>query len=161
MPIAVGEKLPGAAFSIMTESGPVEKTTDEIFGGRRVALFAVPGAFTPTCHNQHLPGFLGSLDRFKAKGIDVVACTAVNDVFVMDAWARASGGAGRILFLADGSAAFARRLGLELDLSAVGLGVRSKRYAMIVEDGVVTALNVEDVASEAKQSSAEALLAAL
>lgn len=159
--IKVGDRLPDATFMVMTDSGPAERTTGEAFGGRKVALFAVPGAFTPTCHNNHLPGFLAKADEFKAKGVDAIACVAVNDVFVMGAWAKATGGEGRIEFLADGSAAFARATGLELDASARGLGIRSRRYAMLVDDGVVKALLVEDIPSKAEASSAEALLAAI
>jgi glutaredoxin/glutathione-dependent peroxiredoxin len=161
MPISVGDRLPDAVFKVMTASGPVERTTNDIFGRGRVALFAVPGAFTPTCHNVQLPSFLKNLDKLKAKGVDAVACTAVNDVFVMDAWAKASGAGEAILFLADGSAAFARQLGLELDATVGGLGVRSQRYAMIVEDGVVKTLNVDPQPGKAEVSTAEALLAAL
>lgn len=158
MTIKVGDKLPDATFKIMTADGPAEVTVDDYFSGAKVALFAVPGAFTPTCHANHLPGFLANLDQIKAKGVDKVACVSVNDVFVMDAWAKASGGKDKIDFLADGSADFAKALGLELDGSAFGMGLRSKRYSMIVEDREVKALNVEDVPSSAKASGAEALI---
>ncbi len=161
MAIAIGSRLPEATFKVVTPSGPGTKTTGEVFSGKRVVLFAIPGAFTPTCHSNHLPGFLENLDAFKAKGVDLVACTAVNDVFVLDAWAAATGAQGKILFLADGNGDFAKAVGLDLDATGNGLGLRSKRYAMLVEDGVVKVLNVEDVASNAEQSSAAAILAAL
>ena len=159
--IAVGDKLPDAKFKIMTADGPAETTTADVFGGKKVVLFAVPGAFTPTCNNNHLPGYLENVDAFKAKGVDTVACVAVNDVFVQTAWAKHTGADGKILFLADGSADFARALGLELDASGAGLGIRSKRYAMLVEDGVVKVLNIEDVPSKAVASSADEILKAL
>lgn len=161
MAIAIGSRLPEATFKVVTPSGPGTKTTGEVFSGKRVVLFAVPGAFTPTCHSNHLPGFLQNLDAFKAKGVDLVACTAVNDVFVLDAWAAATGAQGKILFLADGNGDFAKAIGLDLDATGIGLGLRSKRYAMLVEDGVVKVLNIEEAASNAEQSSAAAILAAL
>ena len=132
-----------------------------MFADKTVVLFAVPGAFTPTCHQKHLPGFLEHLHEFKAKGVDLVACTAVNDVFVLDAWAHANAADGKIAFLADGNAEFAKALGLDLDATGSGLGIRSKRYAMLVEDGIVKILNVEEVPSVAEKSSAEALLKAI
>jgi glutaredoxin/glutathione-dependent peroxiredoxin len=161
MAIAIGTRLPEATFRVMTPSGPAAKTTAEIFDGKRVVLFAVPGAFTPTCNNNHLPGFLANLDAFKGKGIDTVACTAVNDVFVLDAWSKSTGGQDKIEFLSDGNGDFARALGLDMDGSGIGFGIRSKRYAMLVEDGVVKALNVEDVPGKADKSTADALLASL
>lgn len=161
MKIAPGNRLPDAHFTVMTPSGPADKTTSDVFSGKRVVLFAVPGAFTPTCHVSHLPGFLNNIDAFKAKGVDLIACTAVNDVFVMDAWAKSTGAQNQIMFLADGSGDFAKAIGLELDASGKGLGLRSHRYAMLVEDGVVKALNVEDIPGKAEMSSAEVLLAAL
>ena len=161
MVIAVGSRLPSTTFRIMTPAGPVPKKTEEIFEGKRVVLFAVPGAFTPTCHNNHLPGFVNNIDAFKAKGIDMVACTAVNDVFVLDAWSKTSGAMEKIQFLSDGNAEFARAIGLDLDASGNGLGTRSKRYAMLVEDGVVKLLNVEEVAGKAEKSTAEVMLETL
>jgi glutaredoxin/glutathione-dependent peroxiredoxin len=158
MAIKVGDRLPNATFTVMTAEGPKPHTTDDIFKGKKVVLFAVPGAFTPTCHKDHLPGFLKNADAIKAKGVDKIAVTGVNDVFVMDAWKKASGAEGKIEFLADGSADFAKALGLTADLVARGLGVRSQRYAMLVEDGVVKKLNVEDAPGKAQISSAEALL---
>ncbi|MFG1348100.1 peroxiredoxin [Xanthobacter autotrophicus] len=161
MPISVGEKLPSATFRVLTEDGPVPKTTDEIFKGKKVVLFAVPGAFTPTCHKNHLPGYVHEADAITAKGVDAIAVVSVNDPFVMGAWEKASGADGKIVFLADPDASFATALDLTFDGSAAGLGVRSKRYSMVVEDGVVTCLNVEDVPSKADISSAAALLAQL
>ncbi|MBV9245328.1 MAG: peroxiredoxin [Methylobacteriaceae bacterium] len=158
MAIKVGDRLPQATFRVMTANGPAPKTTDEIFAGKKVVLFAVPGAFTPTCHRNHLPGFLEKADAIKAKGIDAIAVTGVNDVFVMDAWSRATGGEGKIEFLSDGNGDFAKALGLTLDASANGLGTRSKRYSMIVDNGVLKSLNVEDAPSKADVSGAEALL---
>lgn len=161
MSIKVGDKLPEATFTIMQDGGPKQVSTSELFAGKRVALFGVPGAFTPTCSEQHLPGFLGHAEALKAKGVDAVACTAVNDVFVLEAWAKERGADGVITMLADGSAAFAKALGLDADLGAFGLGTRSKRYAMIVEDGNVKYLAVEDSPPEHSKATAEKLLAAL
>ena len=158
MAIKVGDRLPDVTFRIPGEDGPVVKTTSELFAGKKVVLFAVPGAFTPTCHKNHLPGYLAKADAFKAKGVDAILVTAVNDPFVMEAWAEATGADGKITFLADGNGEFAKAVGFDLDASAFGLGVRSKRYAMVVDDGVVTVLVVEDVPSKAEMSSAEALL---
>lgn len=144
MPIKVGDKLPEATFMTMTGEGPKPQTTAEVFGGKKVALFAVPGAYTPTCHKTHMPGFVQKFDEIKKKGVDMVACTAVNDVFVLTQWAKDSGADGKIAMLADGSGDFAKKIGLEMDLSARGLGVRSRRYSMIVDNGVVTSLNLEE-----------------
>jgi glutaredoxin/glutathione-dependent peroxiredoxin len=161
MTIAVGERLPEVNFTVMTENGPAPKTTGELFGGKKVALFAVPGAFTPTCHKNHLPGFLENLEALKAKGVDEVICTAVNDIFVLAAWAKATGGEGKITFASDGSAVFAKAIGLDNDASAFNMGVRSKRYAMLVEDGVVKVLNIEPAPGKADVSGAAPLLAAI
>ncbi len=158
MPIKVGDRLPNATFRIMTPDGPKPKTTDEVFKGKRVALFAVPGAFTPTCSKNHLPGFVKNADTIKGKGIDAIAMTSVNDPFVQDAWKKQSDPDNKIEFLADGSADFAKALGLELDASANGLGIRSKRYSMLVEDGVVKSLNIEDAPGKADISGADNLL---
>ena len=144
MTIKIGDKLPQAEFTTMTGDGQQKLATDTIFGGRKVVLFAVPGAFTPTCSMNHLPGFVQNVAAIKAKGVDTVACVAVNDVFVMDAWGKSSGANGNILMLADGNGDFARAIGLEFDLTQAGLGKRSKRYSMIIDNGVVKALNVED-----------------
>ena len=156
--IKVGDKLPEAKFAVMTAEGPAEKSTADIFNGKKVVLFAVPGAFTPTCHKNHLPGFLKNADAIKAKGVDTIAVTGVNDVFVMNAWKKDTGADGKIDFLADGSANFAKAIGLELDVSARGLGMRSKRYSMLVDNGVVKSLNVEDAPGKADISGADALL---
>ena len=132
-----------------------------MFGGKKVVLFAVPGAFTPTCHQNHLPGFLKHHDAIKAKGVDRIACLAVNDIFVVSAWAEQSGVGDKLTMLADGSAQFAKAIGLDLDLTERGLGVRAKRFAMIVEDGVVKELMIEDSPGQAEASGAEAVLAKL
>jgi glutaredoxin/glutathione-dependent peroxiredoxin len=158
MAIKVGDRLPEAKFRVMGPDGPAVKSTADIFKGKKVVLFAVPGAFTPTCSNNHLPGFLQNADAFKQKGIDTIAVTGVNDVFVMDAWKKASGAGGKIEFLSDGNGEFAKALDMTLDGSGFGLGTRSKRYAMLVDDGVVKKLNVEDVAGKAEVSGAENLL---
>lgn len=157
MALSVGDKIPSASFKVMTADGPADMTTDELFGGKTVALFSVPGAFTPTCSQQHLPGFVENADALKAKGIDTIACTAVNDVFVMDAWAKDQNVGDAVVMLADGSADFAKAAGLELDLVDRGLGVRAQRYSMLVKDGVVEQLNVEE-GGAFEVSSAEAML---
>ena len=157
MPIQVGERLPQVTFRVMTTDGPVAKTTDDLFKGRKVVLVAVPGAFTPTCHRNHLPGYVQKLGEIKTKGVDAVLVTSVNDVFVMDAWAKSAGAEG-IEFLSDGNGDFAKAIRLTMDGSGFGLGLRSQRYSMVVEDGVVTALNVEDTPSKAQISGAENIL---
>ena len=161
MAIAKGERLPDATFHIMTENGPGGVSTSEYFSGRKVVLFAIPGAFTPTCAAKHIPSYLENLDALKAKGVDAVACTAVNDVFVMDAQAQAADAKGEIDFLADGNADFAKAVGLDLDASGLGLGTRSHRYAMIVDDGVVTEIFVEPNPGEMTVSGAQEVLKAL
>jgi glutaredoxin/glutathione-dependent peroxiredoxin len=157
MPIQVGERLPQVTFRIMTAEGPVAKTTDDLFKGRKVVLVAVPGAFTPTCHRNHLPGYVQKKDEIKAKGVDSILVTSVNDVFVLEAWSKASGAEG-IDFLSDGNADFAKAIGLSMDGSGFGLGTRSQRYSMVVEDGVVKALNLEDSPSKAQISGAENIM---
>ena len=157
MAIKVGDRVPSGTFTVMTADGPKPMTSDDLFKGKKVVLFAVPGAFTPTCHKNHLPGFVKNLGAIKAKGIDTIAVTGVNDVFVMDAWKKASGGDG-IEFLADGSAAWAKAVGITADLTERGLGVRSGRYSMIVEDGVVKSLNVEENPGQATVSAAAAMI---
>jgi peroxiredoxin len=158
MAIKVGDRIPSASFTVMTAEGPKPKTTDDIFKGKKVVLFAVPGAFTPTCSKAHLPGFVAQADAIKAKGIDTIAVTGVNDVFVMDAWKKATTAEGKIEFLADGNGDFAKAIDMTIDASGNGLGTRSKRYAMVVEDGVVKKLNIEDAPGKAEISSAENLL---
>src|SRR5262245_102562 len=142
MTIKTGDRLPDVKFRIMTGDGPQWKTTGEIFKGKKVALFAVPGAFTGTCHKMHMPSITMNADAMKAKGVDTIAVTSVNDVFVMKAWKRDTDLKDQVEFLADGNGEFAKAIGLELDASANGLGIRSKRYSMLVEDGVVKKLNV-------------------
>jgi len=143
MTIAPGEKLPAATFKTMTADGVKDLTTADIFAGKKVVLFGVPGAFTPTCNNNHLPGYLENFDAIKARGVDTVAVVATNDVHVMGAWARFSGGEGKLLYLADGSGDFSRAAGLDIDLSQNGMGHRTRRFSLIAEDGVVKSINVE------------------
>ena len=157
MTIKVGDRLPNATFTTMTADGPKPQTTDEIFKGKKVVLFAVPGAFTPTCHKNHLPGFVQNADAIKAKGIDTIAVTAVNDGFVMNEWKKASG-ADKIEFLADGNGEFAKAIDLTFDGSGNGLGTRSKRYAMLVDDGVVKMLSIEEAPGKVEVSGGDALL---
>lgn len=158
MTISIGDKLPEITFKTMTADGAKNLSTDDIFAGKKVVLFAVPGAFTPTCSNNHLPGYVENHDAIIARGVDTIAVVSVNDVHVMGAWARFSGGEGKVQFLADGSGDFARATGLDLDLSAAGMGLRSKRYSMIVEDGKVTQLNVEGSPGQAVDSGAARIL---
>lgn len=160
MPIKIGDKIPSSRFRVTTAEGPAWKTTDDIFKGKKVVLFAVPGAFTGTCHKTHLPGFVQNAAAIKAKGVDTIAVTGVNDHFVMDAWKNASG-ANDIEFLADGNGEFAKAIDMTFDGSGNGLGTRSKRYAMVVEDGVVKSVNVEEAPGKVEISSAENLLKAL
>ena len=161
MAICTGEKLPEASFFTMGADGPAQISTNDFFAGKKVVLFAVPGAFTPTCNNNHLPGFVEHADDIKGKGVDEIAVVSVNDVFVMGAWAGTSGGGDSIKFLADPNADFAQAIGMELDLTGHGLGVRSKRYAMVVEDGTVTTLTVEGNPGEAVDSSAAKIMESL
>src|SRR3974390_22817 len=158
MPIKAGDKLPNATFRVMTAEGPKPRTTDEIFKGRKIALFGVPGAFTPTCNNLHLPSFLNNAAGFKAKGVDAIAVTSVNDVFVMNQWQKANGAEGKIDFLADGNADFAKAIDMAFDGSGNGVGTRSKRYSMLVENGVVKKLNIEDAPGKCDISGGQALL---
>lgn len=158
--IKVGDKLPDVQFNVPTSEGMKPMRTADVFAGKTVALFAVPGAFTPTCSARHLPSFRELAGDLKAKGVDAIACTAVNDHFVMGAWAKDQGVQDSIVMLADGSAEFARAVGLDADFSKFGMGPRSKRYSMLVKDGVVQQLNVEE-GGEYKVSSAEHLLGQL
>ncbi len=158
MTIKVGDTLPEATFMTPSAEGPQPRTTAQVFGGKTVALFAVPGAFTPTCSARHLPGFLDKAQDLKAKGVDAIACVSVNDVFVMDAWAKSQNAGDTILMLADGNGGFAKALGLEMDASKFGMGPRSQRYSMVVKDGVVETLNVED-GGAFEVSSADYMLA--
>jgi len=161
MSIAKGDSLPKATFRLMGPEGIETLTTDQVFSGKKVVLFAVPGAFTPTCHLTHLPGFLENAEKFKAAGVDTIACVAVNDPFVLSAWSQVSEAEDTVLFLSDGNGEFTNEIGMGFDGSAIGLGTRSKRYAMLVEDGVVKELNTEDSPGIADVSSAAALLEAL
>jgi len=161
MTINVGDRIPSVTLKQLTSEGVKEFTTDEIFRGKRVVLIAVPGAFTPACSQRHLPGYVDKATDIKAKGIDEIACVAVNDAFVMGAWGRDQKAEGKVRMLADGSGDFTRALGLELDLSKGGLGMRSKRYSMLVDDGVVKSLNVEQQPGQVEASGAEAMLKAL
>lgn len=161
MTIAKGDSLPEATFRVMGPEGIETLTTDQVFGGKKVMLFAVPGAYTPTCHLKHLPGFVENADKFKSAGIDTVACVAVNDPFVLDAWAKASGTEGKVQLLSDGNGEFTKKIGMDFDGSGIGLGTRSKRYAMLVEDGVVKVLHTEDSPGVAEVSTATEMLKAL
>jgi len=157
MTIKVGDQMPKGQFTRRGANGPEPVTTDSLFNGKKVVLFSVPGAFTPTCSAKHLPGFLNNLEQLKAKGVDTVACMAVNDVFVMKAWGESSKAAGKIEMLADGNGEYARALGLELDASKFGMGTRSKRFSVIVDNGTVKQLNIEPP-GEFGVSSAESAL---
>jgi glutaredoxin/glutathione-dependent peroxiredoxin len=158
MTIEVGQKLPQATFHVLTSDGVQARTTDEVFAGKKVLLFAVPGAFTPTCHKNHLPGYLENAETLRGKGFDAIAVTSTNDAFVLDAWAKATGAEGIIEFLADGNGDFAKAIGLSSDGSSRGMGIRSQRYSMTVDDGVVTRLAVEQAPGKADISGAAALL---
>ena len=157
MPIAAGDKVPSVTLKKTDMS---DLTTDELFGGRKVVVFAVPGAFTPTCSNQHLPGFVAQADAIKAKGVDEIVCLSVNDAFVMGAWGENQGTGDKVTMLADGNAAFAKAVGLDFDGSGIGFGVRSQRYSMIVNDGVVESVNIE-APMKFEVSGADTILAAL
>jgi peroxiredoxin len=161
MGINVGDRLPAGTFGIMKAEGPGSISTDDIFMGKRIVLFSVPGAFTPTCSKTHLPGFVQNAAALKAKGIDAVACIAVNDVFVMDAWGKAGGADGKVLMLADGNATYTKALGLELDASGFGMGIRGQRFALVAKDGVVEKLAVEPSAGQCTVSGGESILAGL
>lgn len=158
MTIAVGERLPQASFKTMTPDGAKTIATDEIFKGKKVVLFGVPGAFTPTCSNDHVPGFIDKREALGAKGVDTVAVVSVNDHHVMGAWENFTGGAGKLLYLADGNGAFVKALGLDMDMSGGGMGLRSRRFSMVVEDGVVRTLNVEDSPGTAVASGVDRIL---
>ena len=161
MSIQVGDSIPAGAFKRKTAEGIEDISTDDLFTGKKVVLFSVPGAFTPTCSAKHLPGYVGQAAALKAKGVDTVACLSVNDSFVMDAWGENQGVGDDVLMLADGSGRYTKALGMELDLGDRGLGVRGKRFAMVVDDGKVTHLAVEPNPGELDVSSAESVLAAL
>jgi peroxiredoxin len=160
MAIQVGERLPAGTLKTMTKDGPRDVQAEDLFKGKKVVLFSVPGAFTPTCDAKHLPGFVTLADQIKAKGVDTIACMAVNDVFVMSAWGKSGGVADKILMLADGNAAYSKALGLDFDASGFGMGTRGKRFALIVQDGVATSIDIEEP-GQFKVSSAEHVLSKL
>ena len=161
MPLTVGQPLPDVELTAITSDGPAAMGRDALFGGKTVVLFAVPGAFTPTCHNNHLPGFIEHAEAIKARGVDTIAVIAVNDPHVMKAWKGASDASDKVLFLADGSATFTKAADMVLDGTAFGLGIRSLRYAAVVKNGTVAAIAVEDAPGQAQASGAEAVLAML
>ncbi len=152
--IKIGDRMPEGHFTIMGEKGPQAISSDDVFGGKKVVVFSVPGASTPTCSAQHLPGFVEQADALKGRGVDTIACMAVNDVFVMDAWGKSSGCGDKVLMLADGNGDYTRALGLEMDGTGFGLGMRGQRFSLVVEDGVVKHVNVE-APGEFKVSAAE------
>src|SRR5580693_1630675 len=160
MTIKAGDKMPEGAFTRMTKDGPQKMTTEQLFRGKTVVLFSVPGAFTPTCDAKHLPGFVELADQIHAKGVNTVACMAVNDVFVMNAWGKSAGVGDKILMLADGNGEYAKALGLELDAKGYGMGMRGQRFAIVVKDGVATRVDIEEP-GQFKVSAAEAILAHL
>jgi len=158
MPIQPGDKIPDATLMMMGDAGPTPIASQDLLGGKTVVLFAVPGAFTPSCSNQHLPGFVAQAEALRAKGVDSVVCLAVNDVFVLDAWSKQQGAGGKVMMVSDGNGELTKKMGLELDASGLGLGMRTQRYAMLVKDGVVQKLNIEDNPAKAEQSGADAML---
>jgi peroxiredoxin len=160
MALKAGDRMPSGTLKTMTPEGPKDVTTDELFKGRRVVLFSVPGAFTPTCSAKHLPGFVEQADAIRARGVDTIACMAVNDAFVMGAWGKSAGAGDKVLMLADGNGDYAKALGLEMDGRAYGMGTRGQRFAVIVQDGVAKGVFVE-APKEFKVSSAEHILAQL
>jgi len=161
MAVEVGTVIPSLTLKYLSEEGMKEITTDALFKGRKVVMFALPGAYTPTCSARHLPGYVENVEAFKAKGVDAVICLAVNDPFVMRAWGKEHGADGKVFLLPDGNAVLTRALGMEFDASAAGLGIRSRRYAVVVNDGTVSAVSAEEVPSTLELSSAEAMLAKL
>ncbi|MCH6548625.1 MAG: peroxiredoxin [Proteobacteria bacterium] len=160
MSIQAGEKMPSGLFGVMTDAGPGAVSTEDLFGGKKVVLFSVPGAFTPTCSMNHVPGFVDHADEILAKGVDTIACMAVNDIFVMDAWGKDRSVGDKISMLADGNGEYARALGLEMDATGFGMGMRGQRFAIIVDDGVATHVAVEEP-GKFEVSSAESVLANL
>lgn len=161
MSIQIGESVPDVQLTKIGDDGNDKLRTGEFFAGRKVVLFAVPGAFTPTCHNNHMPGFVENADAIREKGVDEIAVVSVNDPFVMGAWRKASAADGKVTFLSDGNGDFASALGMDMDMSMGGMGVRSKRYSMIVDDGKVVAVNIEDNPGEATKSGAAQLIGQL
>ena len=161
MSAKAGDKIPETTLMHMSDAGPAPITTGELFGGKTVALFAVPGAFTPTCSNQHLPGFIENAEALNAAGVDTIVCLSVNDAFVMDAWGKQQGATGKVMMVGDGNAELTQKLGLSMDGSGFGMGTRSLRYSMIVRDGVIEQLNLESNPGQAVDSGAENLLSQL
>ncbi|MBO6946505.1 MAG: peroxiredoxin [Rhodospirillales bacterium] len=159
MTIKVGDKIPSVTLNVMTEDGPDAVSTDDFFAGKKVAIFGVPGAFTPTCSAKHLPGFVANADALKAKGVEAIACVSVNDPFVMGAWGKDQGVGDKVAMLADGSAKFTKATGLELDLTERGLGVRCQRFSMVVDDGTVSSIHIDEGTFE--KTSAETMLSEL
>ena len=160
MAIKAGERMPAGVLKTMSAEGPKDLSTEELFKGKKVVLFSVPGAFTPTCDAKHLPGFVQLADQIRAKGVDLIACMAVNDVFVMNAWGKASGVGDKVMMLADGNGEYSKALGLELDARGFGLGLRGQRFALVIDDGVVTYANIE-APGQFKVSAAEHVLSQL
>ena len=160
MAIKVGERMPQGTLKMMTKDGPKDVSTEDLFKGKKVVLFSVPGAFTPTCDAKHLPGFVQLADQIRSKGVDSIACMAVNDVFVMNAWGKASGSGDKVMMLADGNGDYAKALGLELDARKFGMGTRGQRFALLIDNGVLKSLNVEEP-GQFKVSSAEHILGQL
>ena len=161
MTIKPGDKLPDATLMHLTDAGPAPISTEELFGGKTVALFAVPGAFTPTCSNQHLPGFIEKSEELRAAGVDTIVCMSVNDAFVMAAWGQQQGATGKVMMVGDGNAELTQKMGLSVDSSGFGMGTRSVRFSMIVRDGVLETLNIEQNPGQAVDSGAENLLSQL
>ena len=160
MTISAGDKMPSGVFGVMTDAGPGAISTDDLFTGKKVVLVSVPGAFTPTCSMNHLPGYVDQAAQLQTKGVDTIACMAVNDVFVMDAWGKDRGVGDKVIMLADGNGEYARALGLEMDGTGFGMGMRGQRFAIIVDDGVATHVGVEEP-GQFEVSKAEAILEAL
>jgi glutaredoxin/glutathione-dependent peroxiredoxin len=160
MAIKAGDRIPSGTLKVMTKEGPKDVATDDLFKGKKVVLFSVPGAFTPTCDAKHLPGFVQLADQIRAKGVDTIACMAVNDVFVMNAWGKASSAGDKVMMLADGNGDYAKALGLELDASKFGMGKRGQRFALVVDNGVLKSVNIEE-AGQFKVSAAEHVLGQL
>lgn len=157
MPIKVGDTMPSGTLTVATDEGPQKVSAEQFFKGKKVVLFSVPGAFTPTCDAKHLPGFVERAEEFRGKGVDTIACIAVNDPFVMKAWGKSQGCDGKVQMIADGNAEYTKALGLEMDATGFGMGIRGQRFALIVDDGVVKSVNVEQK-GEFKVSSAESVL---
>jgi glutaredoxin/glutathione-dependent peroxiredoxin len=160
MAIKAGERMPSGTLKVMSKDGPKDVSTDELFKGKKVVLFSVPGAFTPTCDAKHLPGFVQLADQIRAKGVDTIACMAVNDVFVMSAWGKASSVGDKVMMLADGNGDYAKALGLDLDARKFGMGIRGQRFALVVDNGVLKGINVEEP-GQFKVSAAEHILGQL